>query len=40
MLPGIELGTSLTEGRAVANCATLAPYYQGNKFKFPTFQVL
>ena len=40
MSPGIELETSHAQGRAVANCATLAPYCQGNKLKFPTFQVL
>jgi len=40
MSPGIELVTSRTEGRAVTNCATLALYCQGNKLKFPTFQVL
>ena len=39
MSPGIELETSRTEGRAVTNCTTLAPYCQGNKLKFPPFQV-
>ena len=26
MSPGIELGTTRTEGRALTNCATLAPH--------------